>query len=83
MNLSASWREPKGWQCVTRTAGRETLVILHTFGSDMLPANIVLPVQAKRILRVMSSEGNEVTLKRNQLTLELRAPFEAIAVHLK
>ena len=43
---------------------------------------ITLPVKAKKVLRVMSSEDNRVTLADGELTVELKAPFEAVAVHL-
>jgi alpha-galactosidase len=39
-------------------------------------------VKADRILRVMSSEGNRVALEGGELKVELKAPFEAVAVHL-
>ncbi len=80
-NLSASWRHPEGWQAVVRKAGKETLAVLHTFGGD-LPAQAELPVEADRILRVMCSENNRVALRDGRLTVELKAPFEAVAVHL-
>jgi alpha-galactosidase len=64
-----------------RTAGNETLAVIHTFGGE-IPEQITLPVKADRILRVMSSEGNRVALEGGELKVELKAPFEAIAVHL-
>ena len=79
--LSESWRHPEGWQAVVRTAGNETLAVIHTFGGE-IPEQITLPVKADRILRVMSSEGNRVALEGGELKVELKAPFEAIAVHL-
>ena len=56
-------------------------MVLHTFGGDF-PEQVTLPVDAARILRVMCSEDNAVSLERGQLTVTLRAPFEAVAVHL-
>jgi alpha-galactosidase len=79
--LSESWRHPEGWQAVVRTAGNETLAVIHTFGGE-IPEQITLPVKADRILRVMSSEGNRVALEGGELKVELKAPFEAVAVHL-
>ena len=79
--LSESWRHPEGWQAVVRTAGGETLAVIHTFGGTV-PEEITLPVKAEKILRVISSEGNRVILKNGELKVELKAPFEAIAVHL-
>ena len=79
--VSASWRHPTGWQAVCRTAGEETLVVLHTFGGDF-PEKVTLPVEAARILRVMCSEDNAVNLENGRLTVALNAPFEAVAVHL-
>ena len=79
--VSESWRHPEGWQAVVRTAGEGSLAVIHTFGGT-LPEKITLPVKAKKILRVMSSEDNRVTLADGELTVELKAPFEAIAVHL-
>ncbi len=79
--VSASWRHPTGWQAVCRRAGDETLAVLHTFGGDF-PEKVTLPVDAVRILRVMCSEDNAVSLENGQLTVALRAPFEAVAIHL-
>ena len=80
-SVSASWRHPTGWQAVCRRAGDETLAVLHTFGGDF-PAQVTLPVDAARILRVMCSEDNAVSLENGQLTVALKAPFEAVAIHL-
>ena len=78
--VSQSWRHPEGWQAVCRTAGGETLTVIHTFGGKF-PEKVILPVSGKKILRVMNSEGNCVTLENGKLTAELKAPFEAIAIH--
>ena len=80
-NTSESWRHPRGWQAVVRRAGGETLAVIHTFGGDF-PEKITLPVEASEIRRVMCSEGNRAVLEDGKLTVELKAPFEAIAVHL-
>ncbi len=80
--VSASWRNPDGWQAVCRQGEQgETLVVVHTFGGT-LPAEITLPVKARRILRLMTSEGNAVSLEDGKLTIIPKAGFEAIAVHL-
>ena len=79
--ISESWRHPEGWQCVVRECGGETLAVLHTFGGR-LPEKVSVPVRGSRILRTMCSEGNEITLRDGQLTVEIRAPFEAVAVHI-
>ena len=79
--VSETWRHPEGWQAVVRTAGKETLAVIHTFGGE-LPERIALPVKAGRILRVMHSEDNGVSLEDGKLNVELKAPFEAIAVYL-
>ena len=79
--VSESWRHPEGWQAVVRTDGHETLAVIHTFGGAV-PEKVVLPVKASGIRRVMCSEGNEVSLGDGMLSVELKAPFEAIAVHL-
>ncbi len=79
--LSESWRHPEGWQAVVRKAGKESLTVIHTFGGEH-PGTVTLPAEADRILRVMCSEGNGVTLADGKLTVELKAPFEAVAVHL-
>ncbi|MBR3107723.1 MAG: alpha-galactosidase [Clostridia bacterium] len=80
-NVSASWRHPTGWQAVVRTAGEETLAVIHTFGGDF-PEEIQLPVSAEKIHRVMRSEDNRVSLSDGLLTVQLKAPFEAVAVLL-
>ena len=80
-NTSESWRHPRGWQAVIRKAGTETLAVIHTFGGDY-PEMVSLPVEAGRILRVMSSEENEVSLADGKLDVRLKASFEAVAVHL-
>ena len=78
--VSRSWRHPEGWQAVCRTAGGETLTVVHTFGGKF-PGQVSLPVTGGRILRVMDSEESRITLENGMLTVELKAPFEAIAVH--
>lgn len=80
--VSASWRHPEGWQAVVRRAGNETLAVIHTFGGPF-PGQITLPVRAEEISRVMCSENNAVALDDGWLTVSLKAPFEAVAVHLK
>ena len=62
-------------------ADGETLAVLHTFGGK-LPDQVTVPVRASRILRTMCSENNQITLRDGQLKVEIRAPFEAVAVHL-
>ena len=80
--VSESWRHPEGWQAVVRRAGDETLAVIHSFGGGF-PDRVELPVQAEKILRVMDSENNEVRLQDGCLCVELKAPFEAVAVYLK
>ena len=80
--VSASWRHPEGWQAVIRTSGEGTLAVIHTFGGNP-PDRITLPVRAEKILRIMCSEDNRAVLENGTLTVELKAPFEAVAVHLK
>ena len=79
--VSESWRHPEGWQAVIRKAGEETLAVIHTFGGAV-PGQVTLPAEGSRIRRVMCSEGNRVSLTDGKLTVELKAPFEAVAVHL-
>lgn len=79
--ISESWRHPEGWQAVCRTAGDETLAVIHTFAGNY-PETISLPVMGRRILRTMSSENNRITLENGVLTVELKVDFEAIAVHV-
>lgn len=79
--ISGSWRHPEGWQAICRTAGDETLAVIHTFAGNY-PETIRLPVTGRRILRAMSSENNRITLENGVLTVELKADFEAIAVHV-
>ncbi|MDO5434810.1 MAG: alpha-galactosidase [Clostridia bacterium] len=81
-DVSESWRHPEGWQAVVRTAGDEILAVIHTFGGEH-PDEIRVPAEADRILRVMCSEDNRVTLDGEWLRVQLKAPFEAVAVHLK
>ncbi len=78
--VSPAWRKPEGWQAVCRTLAGETLSVIHTFGGEH-PAEVWLPVSGKRILRVMCSEDNRVRLEGGELAVELKAPFEAIAVY--
>ena len=54
--------------------------MIHTFGGKF-PGQVSLPVTGRRILRVMDSEESRITLENGMLTVELKAPFEAIAVH--
>ena len=78
--VSESWRHPEGWQAVSRTEGGETLAVIHTFGGSF-PRSVTFPVAGSRILRVMNSEDNRVTMENGKLTVELKASFEAVAVH--
>ncbi len=78
--LSESWRHPEGWQAICRHCGDETLSVIHTFGGEH-PEKVTLPVRGSRIRRIMCSEENSVTLDDGLLTVELKAPFEAIAVY--
>ena len=80
--VSASWRHPEGWQAVVRTSAEGTLAVIHTFGGSH-PDRITLPVQAEKMIRIMCSEGNRADLETGKLTVELKAPFEAVAVYLK
>lgn len=80
-HVSTSWRHPEGWQGIVRVTECETLVTLHTFGGQ-LPQRVQLPVRDAHIARIMCSENNAVTLENGVLTIELKAPFEAVAVHL-
>ena len=80
--VSESWRHPEGWQAVVRTTGDETLAVIHTFGG-IIPDQVALPVKASKILQIMCSEENNVTLTDGILSVALKAPFEAVAVHLK
>ena len=79
--VSSSWRHPEGWQAVVRRAGNETLAVIHTFGGAF-PEKITLPVQDAGIRSVMCSENNAVICEDGKLTVELKAPFEAVAVYL-
>lgn len=80
-NVSESWRHPAGWQAVVRKAGGETLTVIHTFAGE-IPEEIALSVEAGKILDVMCSEGNRVVLEDGTLRVQLKAEFEAVAVHL-
>lgn len=81
--MSKSWRHPEGWQALCReTEDGKTLAVIHTFAGKY-PEKITLPVNASRILRTMDSEQNAITLENGQLTVELKADFEAIAVYLE
>ena len=79
--VSASWRHPEGWQAVIRETDSESLAVIHTFGGTF-PERVSFPVKADSVRRVMCSEGNRVTLEGSVLTVELKAPFEAVAVRL-
>ena len=79
--VSASWRHPEGWQAVIRETEQETLAVIHTFGGAY-PEKVFLPVKAGSVRRIMCSEENTVSLEKDVLSVELRAPFEAVAVHL-
>ena len=54
--------------------------MIHTFGGSF-PRSVTFPVAGSRILRVMNSEDNRVTMENGKLTVELKASFEAVAVH--
>lgn len=78
---SESWRHPEGWQAVCRTGPDGVLVTIHTFGGE-LPDRISLPVRASSVRHVLCTEGNDVSLCGETLTVGLKANFEAIAVFL-
>jgi len=79
--VSQSWRHPEGWQAVIRETEDEALAVIHTFGGKP-PEQVSLPVHARAVRQVMCSEGNRVTMERGCLTVELKSPFEAVAVWL-
>ncbi|MBO4900027.1 MAG: alpha-galactosidase [Lachnospiraceae bacterium] len=79
-NVSASWRHPEGWQAICRHYAGETLSVIHTFGGEH-PDKITLPVRGSQIRSIMCSEENRVTLEDGLLTVELKVPFEAVAVY--
>ena len=80
--VSESWRHPRGWQAVCRAVPRGgALVTVHAFGGDY-PSRVEIPVRASHIARVMCSEDNRVRLEGGRLSVELKAPFEAVAVLL-
>ena len=81
-NVSASWRHPRGWQAVCRTDGCRTLAVIHTFGGEY-PSSVEFPVRASRVLNILCSEGNRISLSGGVLDVELKADFEAIAVLLE
>ena len=64
-----------------RETDSEALAVIHTFGGTF-PERVSFPVKADSVRRVMCSEGNRVTLEGSVLTVELKAPFEAVAVRL-
>nr|MBR4280131.1 alpha-galactosidase [Clostridia bacterium] len=81
-HISPSWRTPRGWQAVVRRGDNgETLVVLHTFGGEF-PSAVTLPVPAEKIISVLSSDTHQITLEDHQLTVDLTAPFDAVAIHL-
>ena len=79
-----SYLSPEGWQAVVRYSEDtcETLVTVHTFGGD-IPDMISLPVKAEKILDVLSSEKNEITISGGRLNIQLKSGFEALAAALK
>ena len=80
-HVSESWRHPRGWQAVIRKAGEQTLAVIHTFGGE-IPEKVTLDAEGREIRQVMCSEGNRVSLENGKLMVELKAPFEAVAVHI-
>ncbi len=79
--VSESWRHPEGWQAVVRQAGDETLAVIHTF-ADCGARQVELPAAGKKIRRVLCTENNRVSLEGGKMKVELKAPFEAVAVYL-
>ena len=79
-----SYADPEGWQAVVRTNEEtgQTLVVAHTFGGEF-PGMIRLPVNASRICRRLSTEGNRIVLSGDTLEISLEANFEAVAVLLQ
>ena len=79
-----NYGNPTGWQAVARynPSTGETLLIVHTFGGE-LPEQITVPVSASGITDILCSENNEITLHDNQISIQLKANFEALAIALK
>ena len=66
---------------MVRQARDETLAVIHTF-ADCGARQVELPAAGKKIRRVLCTENNRVSLEGGKLKVELKAPFEAVAVYL-
>ena len=79
-HTGVSWLHPSGWQAVTRTAkDGETLTVIHAFEGGH-PDSVSLNVPGGRIMSVLCSENNTVTLGDGVLTVSLREDMQAVAV---
>lgn len=84
--LSKSWREPRGWQVVTRVgrgaAANEMLVVVHAFGA-CVGKTIPLPFSgAEWTLKKEKGAGSSLRIEGAAYRIEVDADFSAHLLHL-
>jgi alpha-galactosidase len=87
MDTGSSWRNPRGWQAVVRTAadGRDALVVAHVFAQAPAEVRVPLPEGGAWTL----AEGfaaqpiSNQRIENNTLILPLTGDFTAQAWHLR
>ena len=78
-----SWRHPRGYQALVRTSAAGTLVVLHTFASEV-PEVVEVPVEGpETILDSYRDASDAITLENGVLRMTTNRPWMAMAVLLK
>jgi alpha-galactosidase len=78
-----SWRHPKGYQAVVRRSEAGTLVVLHTFASEV-PEAVEIPVAGcETILDSYRDANDAIFLTDGVLRIATDRPWMAVAVLLK
>ncbi|MCR5640291.1 MAG: alpha-galactosidase [Lachnospiraceae bacterium] len=78
-----SWRHPRGYQAVVRSSTAGTLVVVHTFASEV-PEEIIVPVpECADILDFYGDAKVKMRLEEAQLYLCPQGAWKAVAILLK
>ena len=84
--LGKSWRHPRGWQAVVRTAedGKTALLVAHSFGGP-LPGRADIPFAGDWEVAELwpPTAGHTLEIMRAGLRLHLAGEFRAVVVLLK
>jgi len=79
-----SFRHPQGWQAVIRTADRQALAVVHSFGQPV-PHQIEIdlpPSESWRIKNIFPASSNQVRVEAGKLICQPEGEFGALSVLL-